>query len=526
MKLHIALLSGFLSCAGAPCDAQMPPFRSLHPGILAVDVARNRLIATNIFPSDTSVEIFDVATNAHRTVPLPGPTGGDVDALTGRLYIPSHAGAVKLVEIDPGTATIVSAVPLHAEPATLAIVDAEQRRVFVLQQSRVAIVDVDSHAVDYAPLSLDVNAYEAVVNPLDHRLYATATDMRALVAVDPVTLATTTISISSTPSPIGITALTLNKATNQVLMLTDGGKTLAIVDVPTYRVTTIPLPGVANRAMAVDGTTGKVYIPNPPSNALTIVDTGTRTITSVAVPAQPNRIAVNEATGKVYMGLLFPSGVLIMDRESLAQLTILPPDTPFGLVLDRVRDVAYFAGYGSVLVVDGKVATAASAMSHGVAVEFHRPELDHYVVTADTLEMSKLDHSLSWVRTGATFGTFRSFEGTTSMCRFYLPPGQGDSHLMMASQAECAATAAKYPGFVYESPEVFRVALPDAVTGVCPSGLLPAYRTWNQRKDSNHRYVVDTVTRDAMAASGSTVEGFGPDAVGICVPPAATYTLP
>jgi hypothetical protein len=112
------------------------------------------------------------------------------------------------------------------------------------------------------------------------------------------------------------------------------------------------------------------------------------------------------------------------------------------------------------------------------------------------------------------------------MCRFYIPPGHGDSHLMMADAAECAATAAKFPTFIYESPDVFRIALPERLAGSCAPGLSPVYRLWNQRRDSNHRYAVDVATRNAMVAAGWLAEGFGPDTVAICVPRPATYTLP
>jgi DNA-binding beta-propeller fold protein YncE len=523
MNLNRVVLSCVVVFAALPCQSQVPPFRPFQPYGIVVDFARNRVVAANLRPP-RSVEIFDRTTKSRRTVPLASPQRPDIDALTGRIYVPSTGESPTLAVIDADTGTIVSVVPLYAEYASAAIVDAARRRVFVLHETRVAIVDADSHAVDYVPLG--VISYEAVLNPLDHRLYVAAPDMRALIAIDPVSRSTTTIPVSATPSPIGTTALTLNKATNQILMLTDRGKTLAIVDVPTYRVTTIPLPGVANRAMAVDAATGKAYIPNPPAHTLTIVDTSTQTVASVPVPAQPNRIAVNEATGKIYLGLLNPSGVVVMDRDSLAYFTITAGSKPGEVSLDVGRDLVYFGDLASVLVIDGKAATPVSAEAYGMAVEFHRPDLDHYVATTNPLEIEKLENHVLWARTGATFGTFLSSEGTTPMCRFYLPPKEGDSHLMMASNAECASTAAKFPNFVFESPDVLRVEVPDPTTGACPEGLLPVYRLWNRRPDSNHRYVVDTTTRDAMVAAGSVVEGFGPDRVGICVPRPATSTLP
>ena len=44
----------------------------------------------------------------------------------------------------------------------------------------------------------------------------------------------------------------------------------------------------------------------------------------------------------------------------------------------------------------------------------------------------------------------------------YIPPAQGDSHFYSASPDECAQTAARFPTFVVESPNVFSIGLPNA----------------------------------------------------------------
>ena len=112
------------------------------------------------------------------------------------------------------------------------------------------------------------------------------------------------------------------------------------------------------------------------------------------------------------------------------------------------------------------------------------------------------------------------------MCRFYIPPAVGDSHFYSASPAECADVAAKFPNFVYESPNVMQVGLPEAATGACRAGWSPVYRMWNTRADSNHRYTTDTSVRDAMLAKGYVAEGYGPAGVAMCAASAApTFEL-
>ena len=62
--------------------------------------------------------------------------------------------------------------------------------------------------------------------------------------------------------------------------------------------------------------------------------------------------------------------------------------------------------------------------------------------------------------------------GTSPVCRFYLPPANGDSHFYSASPAECAEVRAKFPTFVFEAPDVMHVALPDVATRRVPGGTL------------------------------------------------------
>jgi hypothetical protein len=73
------------------------------------------------------------------------------------------------------------------------------------------------------------------------------------------------------------------------------------------------------------------------------------------------------------------------------------------------------------------------------------------------------------------------------------------------------------------------VDLPDATSGACPAADIPVYRVWNNRADSNHRYMIDRNLRTQMIAQGWVGEGYGPDQVIMCAPssvPAASLPPP
>ena len=163
------------------------------------------------------------------------------------------------------------------------------------------------------------------------------------------------------------------------------------------------------------------------------------------------------------------------------------------------------------------------------SVEFHNPTLDHYFQSSLAPDIDALDSGriAGWVRTGESFKVMPVASSSpapfVAVCRFYIPPQHGDSHFFSAWDVECnrilalSATDPNYSGYVHETASAFFAVLPDLVTGACPAGTRAAYRLWNQRVDSNHRFTVSTTIKAQMVARGFASEGFGPDGVAMCV---------
>jgi hypothetical protein len=183
----------------------------------------------------------------------------------------------------------------------------------------------------------------------------------------------------------------------------------------------------------------------------------------------------------------------------------------------------------AVLAVPG----AAPPPTTVTVVEFYHAGLDHYFITGFPQEISDLDSGVhrGWARTGQTFKAYAigssGRTGRRPVCREYGNPDAGlDSHFYSASPDECAASlvnsavlqgAVQLAGsWLLEASEVFGMDLPDATTGACPAGGVPIYRTFNQRRDANHRYTTSIAIRDQMVARGGVAEGYGPDAVALC----------
>jgi len=207
-----------------------------------------------------------------------------------------------------------------------------------------------------------------------------------------------------------------------------------------------------------------------------------------------------------------PSGDAGVDELARAGFRI----STFGR--DEAGDV-YVADYGGGRVL--RLGAVSSALSVPV-VEYHHAALDHYFVTADPSEIEGLDAGVfaGWQRTGSGFRAWSAAApGRTPICRYYLPPGEGDSHFYSADPAECERVRVAHPAFVLESGAAMHLAVPDPATGACVDPSTgPVYRIWNRRPDTNHRYTTSPAVRDAMVAAGGVAEGYGPDAVAMCAP--------
>jgi len=164
-------------------------------------------------------------------------------------------------------------------------------------------------------------------------------------------------------------------------------------------------------------------------------------------------------------------------------------------------------------------------------IEYYNAALDHYFISGSQPDLDALDSGrlAGWTRTGFSFGAWMAptfgagYLGPApppnllGVCRIYIPPVDGDSHFFSASASECATSKAQHPEFVLETPTAFFATLPDPITGACGNNQTPVYRVWNARVDSNHRYTTSLAVRDQMVAIGYVKEGYGPNAVTICV---------
>ncbi len=168
---------------------------------------------------------------------------------------------------------------------------------------------------------------------------------------------------------------------------------------------------------------------------------------------------------------------------------------------------------------------AANPAKVAPVVEFFNAAKNDYLITADPAEIGALDGGAGWVRTGLRFLAYTDPAlapvSVQPVCRFYAPPGMGDTHFLSASPQECADTLARYgSAWIHEIAAAFYVPLPDA-SGRCPANHHPIYRFASNPNPPRRRYTAEVVLRDALIdTAGWTQEGFGqaPAQAAMCAP--------
>jgi streptogramin lyase len=162
-----------------------------------------------------------------------------------------------------------------------------------------------------------------------------------------------------------------------------------------------------------------------------------------------------------------------------------------------------------------------------LVVEYHHASFDHYFITPVSAEIALLDARVppfqEWSRTGFSFDAYANVTapaGSVPICRFFNNHfAPKSSHFYAAHGFGCEATLAQFPDWGLEDDKLFNMMLPDATTGVCPTGTIPLYRLYNNGMGNapNHRFVTSVTERQNMLNLGWVAEGAG-FGVGMCAP--------
>ncbi len=451
-------------------------------------------------------------------------------------YIPnSDSNNVSI--IDTSANAVIAIVPVGDSPGGVAV-NTAGTRVYVANSvsNNVSVIDTSTNAV-VATVPVGMDPAGIAVNPAGSQVYVANADVKSVSVIDASSL-TVVATIPVGTTPIGIA---FNPAGTRAYVANYDSDTVSVIDTSTRAVITTAPTGFGPFGVAVNPAGSRVYVSDFIAGAVTVIDAASNTVVAtIPVGLFPQGVVVNPAGTRVYvaMGLDTVSVIDATSNALVGSISVVGQPTGISMTRDGSRVYVADAAANQVTVIDAAnnaivatVTVGTSPIAFGqfigpdiapvpvVVVEFYNAGLDHYFITWVPQEISDLDTGVhvGWARTGKTFKTFTSAAaGTSQVCRFYIPPAQGDSHFFGRGQTECDETAQKFPTFTLEDPKFMQMFLPAA--GVCPGGTIEVYRVFSNRADANHRYMTDKAVRDSMVAKGWVAEGDGPNRVVMCAP--------
>ncbi|MGB8771443.1 MAG: YncE family protein [Candidatus Korobacteraceae bacterium] len=128
----------------------------------------------------------------------------------------------------------------------------------------------------------------------------------------------------------------------------------ALPATPQTLLTTITT-GLQPAALAINPATGKLYVANQNSNNVTVIDEATDSTTTISVGTYPTAIAVNSVTNKIYAANQGSNNVTVIDGIRNSTIAVAAGRCPQALAVNSVTNQIFVANYldNNVTAING-----------------------------------------------------------------------------------------------------------------------------------------------------------------------------
>jgi YVTN family beta-propeller protein len=267
-----------------------------RPQHIAVNTKTNKIYVS--LGTDSSLAVIDGATLAVTVVPL-GTNGPiTVDEATNRIYV-LRSGPTDEVTILDGATHNWHSIAIDSYWPIAQALHSAARRLYVATYATgdIRVVDLTSTS-DFPPTSVVKTWNKPValaLNPGTGRGYALTEQIEGPVNI--FSLADNSVRWLDHPGHgRGGRAVAVNATTNRIYAAFEGE--IMILDGATDALTWIPAS--TGFAVAVNPNSNKIYVPAD-DGTLAIINGANGAMTRAAIPAGAKAIAVNPATGRVYI---------------------------------------------------------------------------------------------------------------------------------------------------------------------------------------------------------------------------------
>jgi YVTN family beta-propeller protein len=180
---------------------------------------------------------------------------------------------------------------------------------------------------------------------------------RTIAALSSAVLVTVVASIgtaSAQPPTIPVGAhpwgVAVNQSTGLVYVTNEASDSVSVINANTRRQVAPPIPvGIDPQGVAVDPKTDMIYVTNFSSDSLSIINGRTRLVRTVPfgkLAIDPDSVAVNAATDTIYVGGYMSSNVLVTNGLGTVTHNIAVPGSNIhDVVVDTATNTAYASAY-------------------------------------------------------------------------------------------------------------------------------------------------------------------------------------
>src|SRR5271154_1407522 len=228
-------------------------------------------------------------------------------AVTGKVYaVDENRSAVWVIEADDSAKSVKvgagpEAIAVNPSTGTVYVASSGDRSVSVLDGKTDALV---------ATVPTAARPYAMAVDELTGKVYVSNTFSNMLTVIDGATNTAANVKAGSAD------AIVVDARAKQVYLLGYESDTLTVLDTASGDITKIPAGATHLWGMALDKTTGMLYLTHVNDGSVAALDVKTHRNTSIAVGAIPCAIAVNDETGKVYVANYADGTVTVLDEQS------------------------------------------------------------------------------------------------------------------------------------------------------------------------------------------------------------------
>jgi YVTN family beta-propeller protein len=313
----VALASFMLLATGGepvyPEDAAVVTTLTLEPDgsqpvALAVNSTTGRIYVANAESDNVSV-VDGTSSTIIATIPVGrAPRGVAVDPRANRVYV-ANSGSNEVTVVDGQTDEVVATLPVGKEPWDVAA-DPNTGRVFVSnhRSGTVSVIDGRHNLVIGTVFVWDLPT-GVTVNPDTGRVYVVSSGSSYLRVVDGASnLLIATLPLAS-GSSVKAWDVAVDSSSSRVYVATsaaeasDGGAgTIVVIDASNNApIGSMAIPGPAE-ALAVDSASGRIYVGSSSDDRLWVIDASTNVVTSaVGLEGGLSAVDVDSASGRVYV---------------------------------------------------------------------------------------------------------------------------------------------------------------------------------------------------------------------------------